>query len=531
VPEASGAIPWMWGCHGSTEAGSKGCRQARGPFEMEISSTVLHASAIKFLEDGGEQEAADLLRECRVNAYASGDTWFVGDEVHEALHVEVVASRKAYKILTDGLNEITSLILNAIEATIPPLTYIKHFTKHGMQVGEHEALSIIYRTKSTSNASSVVEDIWLDPPPDRDEVRTRRIIRSELVDNIHSARARVKLCIAHQRRHSAKEPWEDVDAFNLATLKAGQEMKLALNADETLFLYDTLAHLHKLTENRIPDGECEFTLVDSTAAAVVKGRAAELIQAMTEQASEEFWDALEQIQPNLFRAVALTKLHEIRENAVKTFEEKLTSGDWDEGDWQTFFEDNTWIFGYGLRYQFLTTVVAQPNYGGTTVTGRGGQRGDFLTASEADLRFTVVVELKKPGSRLLETQLYRNKVYVLSKDLIGGVTQVQSNCRTWEIHGSQLPDNREQLESDEAPSYTTQPRGILIIGNLHELDNYAKRTTFELLRRNLQNPDVITFDELLARSKHLLLNEEHNLRPGTDAHGTSKSNDDEEIDF
>src|ERR1700679_3398867 len=49
--------------------------------------------------------------------------------------------------------------------------------------------------------------------------------------------------------------------------------------------------------------------------------------------------------------------------------------------WQTFFEDNTWIFGYGLRYQFLTTVVAQPSYGGTTVTGRGGQRGDFLTAS------------------------------------------------------------------------------------------------------------------------------------------------------
>ncbi|SIO26913.1 hypothetical protein SAMN05444166_3360 [Singulisphaera sp. GP187] len=35
---------------------------------MEISSSVLHASAIKFLEDGDEQEAADLLRECRVNA-------------------------------------------------------------------------------------------------------------------------------------------------------------------------------------------------------------------------------------------------------------------------------------------------------------------------------------------------------------------------------------------------------------------------------------------------------------------------------
>ncbi|WP_143206347.1 Shedu immune nuclease family protein [Singulisphaera sp. GP187] len=253
---------------------------------------------------------------------------------------------------------------------------------------------------------------------------------------------------------------------------------------------------------------------------------------MTDQASEEFWDAIEQIQPNLFRAVALTKLHEIRENAVKTFENQLISGDWNEGDWQTFFEDNTWIFGYGLRYQFLSTVVAQPNYGGTTVTGQGGQRGDFLTASEADLRFTVVVEIKKPGSRLLETQLYRNKVHVLSRDLIGGVTQVQSNCRTWEMQGSQLPENREQLESGEAPSYTIQPKGILIIGNLQELDNYAKRTTFELFRRNVQNPDVITFDELLARSKHLLLNEERSLRPVSDPIGTSEVDfDDEELDF
>ncbi|WP_074307959.1 hypothetical protein [Singulisphaera sp. GP187] len=117
-----------------------------------------------------------------------------------------------------------------------------------MQVDEAEALSIIYRTKSTSNASGTVDDIWIDPPPNRDLVRTRRIIRSELVDNIHSTRARVKLCIAHQRRHSAKDPWEDVDAFNLATLKAGQEMKLALNADETLFLFDTLAHLHEITK-------------------------------------------------------------------------------------------------------------------------------------------------------------------------------------------------------------------------------------------------------------------------------------------
>jgi hypothetical protein len=97
----------------------------------------------------------------------------------------------------------------------------------------------------------------------------------------------VKLCIAHQRRHSSKDPWEDVDGFNLATLKAGQEMKLSLNADETVFLYDTLAHLHKMTEKGIPDGECEYTVVNSASAMLVKGRVAELIQALNQEASEE----------------------------------------------------------------------------------------------------------------------------------------------------------------------------------------------------------------------------------------------------
>ena len=40
-----------------------------------------------------------------------------------------------------------------------------------------------------------------------------------------------------------------------------------------------------------------------------------------------------------------------------------------ENDWQDFFEENTWIFGYGLRYQILRVIQAQPNYGGATVSG------------------------------------------------------------------------------------------------------------------------------------------------------------------
>lgn len=477
---------------------------------MDTPPEIILASAIEFLDEGGETDAAGLLRECSLDVYESGDTWFVGDEVHEAVHVEIRARRGVYELLTGGNGPLVTAIRDAIDAALPALTYIKHFTVHARQVDPDDAFSILYNTHSTSDVSATVEDIWLDPPANKDSALTRRILRCELVDNIHSDEARVKLCITHQKRHSRNDPWEDADAFSLATLKAGQSVKLSLNTGETYFLHQALAGLYVVTAAGIPDGPREFTVVDSKSAVVVKGRAAELVRQLTEDATDEFWEAVGRLQPYLFRAVALTKLHEIRETAVKDFERHLKTRDWEENDWQAFFEANTWIFGYGLSYRFLSTITAQPNYGGTTILGTGGQRGDFLTATMAERRFTVLVEIKKPQTSLLEQQLYRNKVHVVGRELTGGVSQLQSNCRTWEIRGSSDPDNQEILiRSGEI--YTIQPKGILIIGHSDQLSTGAKRNTFELFRRNLQNPEVIMFDELLERSKHLLLNEQKNM--------------------
>ena len=64
---------------------------------------------------------------------------------------------------------------------------------------------------------------------------------------------------------------------------------------------------------------------------------------------------------------------------------------WTERDWQAFFRRNDWIFG--LDYRFLVTEVAQPNVGGTNVTGKGGQKGDFLLGSSGDVRYSVLVEI------------------------------------------------------------------------------------------------------------------------------------------
>lgn len=51
-----------------------------------------------------------------------------------------------------------------------------------------------------------------------------------------------------------------------------------------------------------------------------------------------------------------------------------------------------------------------------------------------------------------------------------------------------------------------RPRSFLILGNLEQLHapegvHVAKFESFELYRRNLYEPEIITFDELLARAE------------------------------
>jgi hypothetical protein len=363
-----------------------------------------------------------------------------------------------------------------------------------------------FNVRTTSASSAKINDVRLDKPPEPDTTLTRKIVRPELVDNAHSDEARVKIAIVHQKRHMKHEDWQDAPNFNAATLKSGQEIKLSLSSGETFQLYQTLKGLYAVTKDGIPQKDGTLAVIDESKGIALEGKAAELVRRLTERSSDEFWEAVQKLEPYLFQAVALTKLHEVRERAVLEFYEHLEAEDWKEAAWQRFFENNTWIFGYGLDYRFLTPITEQPYYGGKTVRGSDGQRGDFLAAPVADQRFTVLVEIKRPDSVLVETETYRNKVHILGEDLTGGVTQLQSNCRTWEVEGSRTDDNREVMAA--ASCHTFQPKGILVIGHTEQLDNQSKRATFELFRRNLQNPDVITFDELYERAKHLLLVEE-----------------------
>lgn len=92
------------------------------------SSDQLQASAVRFLIDGAEEDAASVLLACSLGVWESGDTWFVGDEVTHALHIKLTGPRAAFEILSNDSHPITMSIEAALRAVLPEWTYVKHFS-------------------------------------------------------------------------------------------------------------------------------------------------------------------------------------------------------------------------------------------------------------------------------------------------------------------------------------------------------------------------------------------------------------------
>jgi len=354
-----------------------------------------------------------------------------------------------------------------------------------------------YEVKRTSRQSVSVSDKVLF-----ETTTTRLILRPQLVDNPKNPDAIVRIEFVHQRK-SIKGAWEDTATRALSTLKAGEEVHLSLRSQATLELFRQLQNLFAIgTEGKIGRGESRL----------VVGREEEIIQTNAGRAkviklllakgySDDIWKTLVDADPDLATQFSYARIHAEREKALEEFRLNLTTKrgeDW----WQTFFESNTWIFGYGLKYQILKSVQSQPRYGGINVAGRGLEKGDFLKRTEAEVSFTVLVEIKRPDSALLGNKPYRSGAWQLGEDLVGGVSQLQTNCRRWELGGSQAEQNREALLQKKI--YTVQPKGILVIGITNQLNNIDKRNTFELFRRNIINPEVLTFDELYERAKYIV---------------------------
>ena len=184
-----------------------------------------------------------------------------------------------------------------------------------------------------------------------------------------------------------------------------------------------------------------------------------------------------------------------------------------EDVWQAFFEANSWIFGHGLSYVFASALDdrrLEQVVVGASVAGPG-KRVDALMKTRARINSLCFVEIKRHDTPLLtQTKEYRSGAYAPSSELGGAIAQVQA---TVQAAIDQIGRKIELADKSGNPTgetlFNLDPRAFLVVGNLGEFDtdqgpNEAKFRSFELFRRNVRRPEIITFDELLYRARFIV---------------------------
>ncbi|WP_433576780.1 Shedu immune nuclease family protein [Nocardia brasiliensis] len=184
-----------------------------------------------------------------------------------------------------------------------------------------------------------------------------------------------------------------------------------------------------------------------------------------------------------------------------------------EAVWQAFFESNPWIFGYGL------TLIACESYDpeklerattGRSIFGGAGKRVDALLRTRGAVSSLVFCEIKRHDTNLLAP--YRlPDVYRPDIELAGAVSQVQKTAdKAIRDMGEYL---QRHYEADGTPAgfevATIRPRQVVVAGTTKEFEtehglNREMVSSFEYYRRSVNDVEIITFDELLARARFIV---------------------------
>lgn len=180
-----------------------------------------------------------------------------------------------------------------------------------------------------------------------------------------------------------------------------------------------------------------------------------------------------------------------------------------EATWQGFFERNRWIFGYGLFHLsadgFSDEKLEQMVAGATIATP--GKRIDGLLRTRGRVSAACLVEIKHHRTPLLAKGNYRAGVWQPSQELTGAVSQILMSVDGMERQFQRLLVMRDKDGNPTGEEVAVaRPRSVVVCGALSEFVkdfgvNEDQFRSFELYRRHLFSPDIVTFDELYERAK------------------------------
>jgi len=186
-----------------------------------------------------------------------------------------------------------------------------------------------------------------------------------------------------------------------------------------------------------------------------------------------------------------------------------------EGVWQEFFEENPWLLGLGLGSQLLIGWDEQKleqAVVGADLAGVG-KRADAVLRTAGLITLLTLGEIKHHRTELLGKGTYRSGTWAPSSEVSGAIAQSQV---TSQLTVERLVNKLERKDANgfiipNKAAFVYRPKSYVVVGSLGQFvdektggHNEDMMRSFELLRRNLYDPTVLTFDELLARAEALL---------------------------
>lgn len=306
------------------------------------------------------------------------------------------------------------------------------------------------------------------------------------------------------------------------------ETVLELDREQSSRLLDMLRALDSIPVEgdatvRVDDDLLREVFADPTAIAAVYANDPERFRALIETDA----DARDVIALQRRREVVAQMRHWLQND--EDFDRVADEAGGPERAWQRLLEDNPWILGVGLAGQLLTSwdeAKLEQTVVGRSISGVG-KRVDALLRTAGIVRSLVFAEIKHHKTDLLADE-YRSGCWRPSSEVAGAVVQIQQTVHLAARH----MDDYIQDQADDGSllgtgTFALRPRCFVVAGSLDQLTGEGggpipdKVRSFELFRRNLVEPEVLTFDELLARAEWHVQQAEHEaaLEPESAAAG------------
>ena len=174
--------------------------------------------------------------------------------------------------------------------------------------------------------------------------------------------------------------------------------------------------------------------------------------------------------------------------------EKMLDEHRKERYWQEFFRDNPFVLNMVFGYP-LIKVQDQASVGGHRFSGSGGKITDFL-AKNALTNNAAIFEIKTPQQKLVNSRSVRSGVYPPTASLSAAISQTLD--QKYQLQSS-IKDLKHNSGTYDIESFSVHC--FLIIGTVPDERDQMK--SLEIFRRNSKDVEIVTFDELLEKLKHL----------------------------